>query len=77
MQFANDSFIVLSMTNLQPAINYFGSQAKIAAAVGVDPMAVTQWKKRGIPPMRAIQLSHMAKGAFKPSDILPLLVTIE
>lgn len=61
------------MTNLQPALNYFGSQAKIAEALGINPMAVTQWKKRGIPPIRAIELSQVANGAFKPSDILPIL----
>jgi DNA-binding transcriptional regulator YdaS (Cro superfamily) len=61
------------MTNLQPAIDYFGSQVAIAKALGINPMAITQWKKRGIPPMRAIELANASQGAFMPSDILPAL----
>jgi DNA-binding transcriptional regulator YdaS (Cro superfamily) len=59
------------MTNLQLAIDYFGSQAKLARAIGINPMAVTQWKRRGIPPHRAKQISDMTQGAIKTSDLLP------
>ena len=34
--------------SLFKAIQYFGSQAKLAKALGVTPMAISQWKKRGV-----------------------------
>jgi DNA-binding transcriptional regulator YdaS (Cro superfamily) len=59
------------MTNLQPAIDYFGSQALMAKAIGVNPMAITQWKRRGIPARRAKQISDATNGKVKASDLLP------
>jgi DNA-binding transcriptional regulator YdaS (Cro superfamily) len=59
------------MSNLNIAINYFGSGAKLAKAVGLDPMAVTQWKKRGIPPKRAKQIERLTNGDVKASSLLP------
>jgi DNA-binding transcriptional regulator YdaS (Cro superfamily) len=59
------------MTNLKLAIDYFGSQAALAKAADVDPMAVTQWKKRGIPPKRAKQIERLTNKAVKASDLLP------
>jgi hypothetical protein len=67
------------ITNLEPAINYFGSVINIAKAF--DPplttMAVRQWLVRGIPPTRAVELANIAKGEFKPSDILSSLTYIK
>jgi DNA-binding transcriptional regulator YdaS (Cro superfamily) len=59
------------MSNIQLAIDYFGSQAALAKALGVNPMAVTQWKKRGLPPVRAMQISKCTHGAIKPDELLP------
>jgi DNA-binding transcriptional regulator YdaS (Cro superfamily) len=59
------------MTNLQPAIDYFGNQAKLARAMGLDPMSVTQWKRRGLPLKRAIEISKLTNGTVKPVDLLP------
>lgn len=60
------------MTNLQPAIDYFGSQAEMARIMGVNPMTVTQWKKRGIPPKRAKQISEITNNVVKASVLLPV-----
>lgn len=60
-------------TNLKPAIDHFGSVRGIAEAMDINPMAVRQWRKRGIPALRAIELSELSSGAFKASDILPIL----
>jgi DNA-binding transcriptional regulator YdaS (Cro superfamily) len=57
--------------NLQPAIDYFGSLNKVGPAIGLSKMAGHQWKERGLPPERAVELSKAAKGSFKPSDLLP------
>ncbi|MDD5084177.1 MAG: Cro/CI family transcriptional regulator [Candidatus Moranbacteria bacterium] len=59
------------MTNMQPAIDYFGTQAALAKAIGVNPMSVTQWKRRGLPPRRAKEISELTHGTIKASDLLP------
>lgn len=66
-----ESFSFFIMTNLKPAIEYFGTQAKLAEALGLNPMVVTQWKRRGIPPKRAKQISDLTDGKIKPADLLP------
>lgn len=58
-------------TNLETAILFFKSQAKLAHALKLDPQAVTQWKRRGIPPARAKEISDLTGGAVKPWDIKP------
>lgn len=64
-------------TNLDKAIEYFGSQVALARTMGLDPMAVTQWKRRGIPAERAKQISELTDGEIKPSDIKPKLFSIQ
>jgi DNA-binding transcriptional regulator YdaS (Cro superfamily) len=59
------------MTNLKPAIKYFGSLNKTSQAIGLSSMAAHQWKKRGISPEIAVALSEASGGAFKPSELLP------
>ena len=59
------------MNDLQPAIDYFGSQVKLASAIGVSPMATTQWKIRGIPALRAKQIERLSNGAIKASSMRP------
>ncbi|MBT9098418.1 helix-turn-helix domain-containing protein [Methylovulum psychrotolerans] len=59
------------MTNLEPAINFFGNQKKLAHALGLNAMVVTQWKRRGLPPIRAKQIADLTGGAVKASDLLP------
>lgn len=75
---ANNWFILCVMskeididTNLEPAILFFRSQANLAHAMKLDPQAVTQWKRRGIPPARAKQISELTGGVVKPWDIKP------
>lgn len=62
---------MLSMSNIQLAINYFGSQVALARALNLNPMAVTQWKRRGLPPKRAKEISDLTGGAIKTADLLP------
>jgi len=59
------------MTNLQPAIDYFKTQKALADALEVNPMAITQWKKRGIPPKRAKEIAKLTNGKVKASVLLP------
>jgi len=59
------------MTNLQPAIEYFGSLNNVAKAIGYTTMAAHQWKKRGLPPEAAIKIADASNGVLKPSELLP------
>ncbi len=44
----------------------------MARIMGVNPMTVTQWKKRGIPPKRAKQISEITNNVVKASVLLPV-----
>jgi DNA-binding transcriptional regulator YdaS (Cro superfamily) len=58
-------------TNLEPVLTYFKTQSALADALGLDPMAITQWKRRGIPPTRAKEIADLTNGAVRPVDIKP------
>ncbi len=47
------------------AIAHFGSVAQVAAALGISTQAVSQWGEL-IPPLRAIVLQRVTRGALKP-----------
>lgn len=47
---------------LDRAIKIVGSQTALAHAVGVVPMAVTLWKKRGVPAIRCIPIEQATGG---------------
>lgn len=59
------------MTNLEPAINYFGSLNKVALAIGRSSMAAHQWKKRGLPVEIALEISKASNRVVKPSELRP------
>ena len=63
-------------TNLEPAFEFFKSSKGLAEALGLQPMAITQWKRRGIPPKRAKEISDLSNGVIKPSDIKPKFFSI-
>lgn len=50
------------MSGLDKAIKHFGGQRGLAGALGVTPMAITQWKKRGVPPNRAVDIEKVTDG---------------
>lgn len=41
-------------------IKHFGSQRKLAAAVGVTAQSVTKWKRNGIPAARVLELERLS-----------------
>jgi DNA-binding transcriptional regulator YdaS (Cro superfamily) len=59
------------MDALSKAIKRFGSQAKLAEALDVEPMAVTHWKNRGVPLKRAIQIEELTNGDISMRDLCP------
>lgn len=59
------------MDGLDAAIKHFGSQASLAKAVGVVPMAISNWKKRGVPPEKAKAIEKVTDGAVKRHQLRP------
>lgn len=51
--------------------SYFGSYAEAARRLGVEPMTVSQWAKRGIPLKRAIQIEKITGGAITKEQLCP------
>lgn len=55
---------------MQDLIDYFGSQYRLAKALGVTKSAVSQWFTDGqIPPARAIQIEELSNGKFKAVEL--------
>ena len=46
------------------AILYFGSQSKLAKALGLQRASVSKWGDE-VPPLRALQLEELTNGALK------------
>ena len=53
------------------AIEYFGGQAALAEKLGLTKMAVTQWKERGVPLVRAIEIEKLTNGKITCHDLRP------
>lgn len=56
---------------LDRAVEHFGSQVKLAEALDVHPMAVSHWRKRGLPVIRARQIEDVTEGAVTREELLP------
>jgi DNA-binding transcriptional regulator YdaS (Cro superfamily) len=55
---------------LEQIIEWFGSKANMARALGVDRSAVTQWvKDGGLPAARAVEVERLSGGRFKAVDL--------
>lgn len=59
------------MNAIDLAVEYFGSQTKLAQAIGLSTMAVSQWRKRGIPPTRCIDIERATDGAISRGQLRP------
>lgn len=60
------------MDPLDRAINHFGSQKLLAKAIGLKSgMAVSQWKKRGVPPQRCVAIEQATGGVVCAVDLRP------
>lgn len=52
-------------------VEYFGSQAEMAKALGVSRAAVSHWlRDEAFPPARAIQIEIMSEGLIKALDLV-------
>lgn len=59
------------MSALQAAIDYFGSQKALAEALGVVPMAVTNWKERQVPVLQCIAIERVTEGSVTKEQLRP------
>lgn len=58
------------MTAFEQLIKHFKTQAALARALNLQRMTISNWKNRGIPTGRALELEHMTKGRVKAKVIL-------
>lgn len=60
------------MDIFQKIKDVFGSQSALARRLGLEPMAVSQWKSRGrIPAERCREISRLSDGRILPHEIRP------
>ena len=55
----------------QAAVDYFGSQGKMARKMGIEPMTVSLWKSKGLPPKRAVEIERLTNGLVTRVELLP------
>lgn len=46
-----------------------GSYADLAKMLGVSDAAISQWKKGGIPPARALEIEQKLEGKIRAADL--------
>lgn len=69
--FINRSFIIESMKIIDKASKILGSQAALAKALGVEPMAVSHWRTRGVPVGRCKAIEEATGGQVTRSELRP------
>jgi len=55
------------------AVEYFRTKKGLAQAIGVEPMTVSQWFKRGLPMDRAKEIHDATDGAITLEELIPQL----
>lgn len=58
-------------TALENAIEAFGGSRRLAEALDVVPMTVSQWKRRGVPAERAVEIERATGGKVTRYDLRP------
>lgn len=56
---------------IEDAIKHFGSAGELARQAGVTSMAVSHWKKRGVPVVRALQIDLLTNGQVPKEQLRP------
>lgn len=50
---------------LNDAVSYFGTQQKLANALGISQGSISSWKPDQIPMARALQIERLTEGKLK------------
>ncbi|PBK05928.1 hypothetical protein CNQ84_00685 [Pseudomonas abyssi] len=61
----------MKKTPLEEAIYAVGSARALAERIGVTSMAITQWKRRGVPAHRVHSIVAACSGAVSAQDLRP------
>jgi DNA-binding transcriptional regulator YdaS (Cro superfamily) len=57
--------------SLQKAIDHFGGPRNLADKLGLKTtMAISQWKKRGVPLKRALEIDELTNGDISFRDLI-------
>ncbi len=59
------------MSNIDKALEFFGTKAKLAEALDVSEMVVYQWSKRRVPVSRAVQIEKASGGSVLAAELRP------
>lgn len=59
------------MDALDKAIRIAGSQSKLAARLGVTRQHISNWRRRGVPPIRCREIEAATDGEVTCYDLLP------
>ena len=59
------------METISSVINHLGGVTKAAKILGLVPMAICQWRKRGIPSHQVLKIYYATKGVVTPHQIRP------
>lgn len=61
------------MNGIEKAISHFGNMSRMAAALGVKPPSVLDWrnKKRELPVKRCVQIEQITNGVVTRKDLRP------
>lgn len=56
---------------VEKVIAHFGSRGKLAKALGVTRVAISQFERQGyFPGVRAIEIEEITKGEFKAKELI-------
>nr|WP_165674707.1 Cro/CI family transcriptional regulator [Pseudomonas otitidis] len=61
----------MEQTPLDKAIKAAGGGRALALAIGISPMAISQWKRRGVPVERVPAVVRACQGMVKAHELRP------
>ncbi|OOR83900.1 transcriptional regulator [Moraxella canis] len=64
---------------IEKLISEFGSQTKLAKAIGVEQGTVTGWlyQKHGVKELNALKIEKITNGKFRAVDLCPRLAELD
>ncbi|WP_410478835.1 transcriptional regulator [Pseudomonas sp. zfem005] len=61
----------MKQTALEKAISAVGGGRALAQALGISPMAISQWKRRGVPVERVPAVVRACNGLVRAHELRP------
>lgn len=57
-------------SSFERVLSAIGTRAEMMAFFGVSDAALSQWKKDGFPPARALEIERRLKGKIRAADLI-------